>query len=42
MEVRVTFEIGPIKRIRSRKRQAARKAAPKQVKAFLKWAVTQL
>ena len=34
------LEYGPVKK--SRKPKKARKATPKQVKAFLKWALTQL
>ena len=42
VEVRVTIEIGPLQRIPKGKRRRVRKAAPKQAKAFLKWALTQL
>lgn len=40
--VRLTIEIGPLERIPKRKSHRGRKAAPKQVKAFLKWVLTQL
>lgn len=44
-EVHVTVTIGPIgplERKTKRKSHRGRKAAPKQVKAFLKWVLTQL
>lgn len=42
-EVTVTIGvIGPLKRIKKGKSRQRRKATPKEVKAFLKWALTQL
>lgn len=41
--VRITIEVGHIEWIgKSRKKKKGRKATPKEVKAFLEWALTQL